>query len=78
MSKVKVVLNREGVKNLLQSREMQDYLANEANKVRNRLGEGYAQDSYVGKNRANAMVWAETYQAKKENLESNTILKALK
>lgn len=78
MSKVKVVLNREGVKNLLQSQEMQNYLANEANKVRNRLGEGYAQDSYVGKNRANAMVWAETYQAKKENLESNTILKALK
>ena len=78
MSKVEIELNSDGVVKLLKSKEMQNYLTTLASQIRSRLGEGYAQDSYVGKNRANAMVWAETYKAKKENLESNTILKALK
>ncbi len=38
----------------------------------------YGQDMHVGKNRANAMVFAETYQAKRDNMKNNTILKAVR
>lgn len=78
MSKVKFQLNRKGVAELLRSAEMQEVLTEYATGIRNRCGDGYTQDIYVGKNRANAMVSAETYQAKRDNLENNTILKAVR
>lgn len=78
MSKVKFKLNRSGVAELMRSSAMQTVLKEHATSVRNRCGDGYTQDIYVGKNRANAMVSAETYKAKKDNLENNTILKAVR
>lgn len=78
MSKLKFKLNRAGVRELMQSNEMQAILNDKANEAINRLGTGYAMDTRVGKNRANAMVYAETYQAKKDNLENNSILKAVR
>ena len=78
MSKFKFVLNRTGVRQLMQSEEMQNILKEKADASLNRLGNGYKKDIHIGKNRANAMVWAETYQAKKENLENNSILKAVR
>ncbi|WP_162012500.1 hypothetical protein AB6M97_02040 [Streptococcus hillyeri] len=77
MSKVKFKLNSAGVRELMKSEQMQSILRAEASKVANRAGEGYEQDIYVGKTRANAMVRATTYQAKKDNLRNNTLLKAL-
>ena len=61
MSKFKFVLNRAGVRQLMQSEEMQAILNEKATKALNRLGGGYKSDIYVGKNRANAMVYAVTY-----------------
>ena len=78
MSKIKFKLNRKGVAELLKSAAMQEVLNEYATGIRNRCGDGYTQDIYVGKNRANAMVSAETYQAKRDNLENNTILKAVR
>ncbi len=78
MSKVKFVLNRAGVRQLMQSEEMQAILNEKATKALNRLGGGYKSDIYVGKNRANAMVYADTYQAKRDNLKNNSILKAVR
>jgi len=78
MSKFKFELNRAGVKELMQSEEMQSILKEYATGIRNRCGEGYEQDIYIGKNRANAMVWPETFQAKRDNLKNNTILKAVR
>ena len=78
MSKVKFQLNSSGVRNLLQSSEMQHVLTEYATRVRNRAGDGYEQDIFVGKNRANAMVSATTKKAKKDNLENNTLLKAVR
>jgi hypothetical protein len=57
---------------------MQGVLEEKATGVRNRAGEGYKQDIYVGKTRANAMVYADTYQAKKDNMKNNTLLKAVR
>ncbi|HJA90487.1 MAG TPA: hypothetical protein H9948_06820 [Candidatus Jeotgalibaca merdavium] len=78
MSKNKFKLNRSGVRELLQSKDMQAALEVEASAIRNRAGVGYKQDTYVGKNRANAMVWADTYPAKRDNMKNNTLLKAVR
>ena len=78
MANMKFKLNSDGVRELLKSQEMQSVLSEKATGIKNRCGEGYTQDVYVGKNRANAMVKAETYQAKRDNLKNNTILKAVR
>ena len=78
MGKVKIVLNREGVRSLLKSQEMQDICKEHATSIRSRCGSGYETDVYVGQNRANAMVWTDTLEAIKDNLQNNTILKAMK
>ncbi|MFS7391711.1 hypothetical protein AB6888_02475 [Carnobacterium maltaromaticum] len=78
MSKMKFKLNSSGVGSLLKSVEMQNVLSTHATNIRNRCGEGYEQDIFVGRSRANAMVNAVTFQAKKDNLKNNTILKAVR
>lgn len=78
MAKMKFKLNRSGVAALMKSIQMQGVLEEKATGVRNRAGEGYKQDIYVGKTRANAMVYADTYQAKKDNMKNNTLLKAVR
>jgi hypothetical protein len=78
MSKLKFKLNRKGVAELMKSEEMQEVLREYATNIKNRCGEGYEQDMHIGKNRANAMVSAITYQAKSDNLKNNTILKAVR
>ena len=78
MSKNKFKLNRSGVRELMQSEEMQSVLKKKASGIKNRCGDGYEQDIYIGRNRANAMVWADTPKASAENNENNTILKAVR
>lgn len=78
MSKITFKLNRKGVAELMKSAAMQEVLTEYATAIKNRCGDGYTQDIYVGRNRANAMVSAETYQAKRDNLKNNTILKAVR
>lgn len=77
-NKFKFVLNKSGVRELLKSNEMQSILTEKASDIRMRCGDGYKQDIHIGKNRANAMVWAASYKAKRENYKNNTILKAVR
>ena len=77
MSDSKFVLNRAGVAELMKSAEMQAILKGKATAIRNQCGDGYEQDIYVGKNRANAMVSAETIKAKRSNAKHNVLLKAV-
>lgn len=72
------VLNQAGVAALMKSPEMQAIIKEKATAVRTRAGEGYEQDLFVGKNRANAMVSAATVQAKRDNMKNNTLLKAVR
>ena len=71
-------LNRAGVRQLMQSAEMQSVLRDKASQIQARCGDGYESDVMVGKNRANAMVRAATSQAKRDNMDNNTILKAVR
>ena len=77
MSNFVFKLNRKGVAELMKSQAMQSVLKEHATTIKNRAGDGYEQDVYVGKNRANAMVKAETFKARKDNSKNNTLLKAV-
>lgn len=73
MSKVTIKLNRKGVRQLLQSPEMENALTGIAFAAQNHLGEGYKASTRVV-----AKVSAESPAARKENADTNSILKALK
>ncbi len=74
----KFVLNKKGVYDLMKSAEMQSILKKKATSVKNRCGDGFEQDIYVGRNRANAGIIASTYEARKKCYEENTLLKGLR
>lgn len=78
MSKVEIKLNRAGVRELLKSADIQAECKKHADAMVNSLGEGYEAYNYEGKNRNGAGVHTVTYEAAKENMERNTILRALK
>ena len=77
MSKVKFELNRAGVRELLRSPEAASVCRSYAENIKGRAGEGYEVTTYTGRNRVNASVHAETYEARKDNYDNNTLLKAL-
>ena len=76
MSKVKFVLNRAGVREILQSPEIAAVVKDYTNQVQGRAGTGY-EASVMTKNRAVGRVTAETGKAKRDNSKNNTLLKAL-
>lgn len=78
MNKVTVELDSAGIRSFLRSDEMKDLMVDFASNIRQSAGDGYEQDSYVGRNRVNAMVYAGTYQAKRDNLKHNTLLKVMR
>lgn len=77
MSKVRVELDRAGVRALLLSDEVEQLLSTEAQSRRASLGEGYSVNTRKGRNRVNAEILAETYRARRENLKNNTLLRTI-
>ena len=69
-------LNRAGVGELLKGEAMQNVLISYADSVANAAGDGY--DVYVGPSRANVSVRTTTEEAYYDNLDNNTIEKALR
>lgn len=78
MANIEVKLNSAGVRQLLRSKEMKDICAEHASNIQKRVGDGYEVDTYTGQNRVNAMVKATTTRAKRDNMENNTLLKAVR
>lgn len=76
--KLKFVLNRSGVSELLKCSSMQGVLSEYAQGVVRRAGDGFEADIYVGKNRANVAVKTSNPKAYFKNKKNNTLLKALK
>ena len=71
-------LNSQGVRELLQSQEMMGICKQYASRAQSKLGDGYEVSTHTGKTRVNAQIKAETYKARKDNAENNSILKALR
>ena len=77
MGKIKVVLNRSAVRDMLKSSEMQAICKEHAEQIAGRTGSGYSVDVYVGTNRCNASVSTATESAYRDNLENNTLLRGM-
>lgn len=77
MADVKIVLNSEGVRELLRSAEMQNACLDEANRIAAEAGEGYEVDTITYPERAGARVFAETKEAMKDAYDNNTLLYAI-
>lgn len=77
MSKIKIVLNRKGVRELLKSQPIADACKEQAKAVGGKAGEGYEVRKRNYPKRTGYIVVAETDEAKQDNLKNNTLLKAL-
>ena len=74
----KFELNSEGVAQLMKSIKMQNGLIDIAEGIVGRAGDGYGYNVSLGiGDRTTVFVKAETKEAKKDNLENNTILRSL-
>ena len=77
MSKVKVKLNSAGVRAMLKSGDVMAVLQGKAEALAASAGPGYGVNTCVGKNRANAEVRAETYEARKDAMQNQTLTRML-
>ena len=77
MSKVEIELNGPAIRALLRSRDVSDACLGQIQRVKSMCGPGYEVDTYVGRNRVNAMIRAESPEAKRDNAEHGTIAAAL-
>ena len=79
MAKMRIVLDKKGVRELLRSQEMMDICLEHAEATKAAAGgEGYEISSYVGSNRVNASVRADTIETIKDNYKNNTLIKSLR
>ncbi len=80
MSRVRIELNREGVRKLLKSEAMQNCTKELANEIKNRAGgdPGYLVSTRVGKNRCNASIAVTDYELLKREQKNNTLIKSLR
>lgn len=79
MKRTKFKLDYKGVGELMKSQEMGALMKEYAEAIQSRCGAGYSVDVYLnGKTRANASVYADTEEARRDNFENNTLLKAVR
>lgn len=76
--RVKVKLDRGGVRELLKSSEMEEAIGSYAAEAVARAGDGYEFNTHSGQNRVNARIYASTSAAVHDNLKNNTLLKVLR
>ncbi len=71
-------LNKAGVRELLRSSQMLSVCKQYAQTVQSKCGDGYEVTTHTGKNRVNASVHAGTVEARRDNLDNNTLEKAVR
>lgn len=77
MAKTKIVLNHQGITALLKGAEVSDYVSTVAQQVVSRCGDGYGTDSYMTPSRVVSSVFTDGADAARDNIENNTLLKAV-
>lgn len=76
--KVRIELDRGGIKALLQSAEVQAACQAQADACMARSGGGYASAAHKSDQRVIVNVWPDSAEARRENAKNNTLLKALR
>lgn len=69
-------LDSDGIRELLQSQEMVSIIEEYTANVASNAGDGYEHNTEVH-NRVVGMVWADTKEARIDNEDNNTLLRAL-
>lgn len=75
MSRIRIELNSQGIREYLRSPSVQEALKAQAQDIATACGEGYKADSVRGRRRALANVKATTKEAGLDNSKNATILK---
>lgn len=78
MAEMRIELNSDGVRELLQSPAMAAVCLQQARAIAARAGDGYTVNTYTGATRVNASVMTATPEAIRDNLKNNTLLKAVR
>lgn len=77
MTNGKFILDKNGVRELLKSAELQAECLKYASGIQGRAGGGYAVEARNYPERAGAVVKCETKESIRDNLKNNTLLKAV-
>lgn len=77
MADVEIVLNPQGVREILESDEALAICQEHAADIAKRCGDGYASAYFKGTDRWKSTVYADSEDARKDNSQNNTILKAV-
>lgn len=75
--KIKLVPVPGGVEKVLKSQEMVNHLGTIAADIRDRCGPGFESEAQLGRLKALAMVWPDTYEAKRANARSQILLRSV-
>lgn len=78
MGNIKVSLSYAGIGEILRSKEMAACVKSEADRIAANGGAGYATDQKSMSTRQIASVFTETAEAAKDNMQNNTLLKAVR
>lgn len=77
MKKIRVRPSNGGVERVLKSQEMVNHLAEIAADMKSRAGPGFESEASLGRLKALAMVWPDTWEAKRANARSNILLRTV-
>lgn len=77
MQKIKFDLNSNGIRELLKSAEIADYVKSTADERASGCGNGYETDSKVLSGRVVSSIFTATAEAENDNFKNNTLLKAV-
>lgn len=75
---MKFELNYKGVGELLRSPAMRGVLESHGRRIASNAGPGYKSGAYQGTDRVKVNVWPYTADAYKDNLDNDTLLKAVR
>lgn len=78
-TKIRIELNSDGIKALMQSEPVRADMERRANAVADAAGGApdYKADAWVGKDRARGTVRTATYKARKDEAENRTLTRAI-
>ena len=78
MSKVRIELDHRAIENLLKSEAVADMCYEAASEIANRAGDGYEADKKKLSTRAVASAYTADIDSMRDQLEHNTLLKAMR
>lgn len=77
MARLKIKLNHRGVRAMLRSADVQRVVEDRAEKIARAAGPGMKHEATVGRDRAIAMVWTDTTEARRAEAKHRTLTRAI-